>query len=77
MEYTITLNEEQLMSLIEIVESHRCEGEDELLSEIRTSMKAQFQKQFFKNQDSETIEEEDVIDSAKKAVGPGYCDNCD
>tara|TARA_R100000781_G_C4056704_1_gene119602 strand:+ start:265 stop:495 length:231 start_codon:yes stop_codon:yes gene_type:complete len=76
MEYTITLNEEQLMSLIEIVESHRCEGEDELLSEIRTSMKAQFKKQFFANQDVDTSEE-DVVESAKKAVGPGYCDNCD
>tara|TARA_R100000742_G_C4261132_1_gene78912 strand:+ start:893 stop:1123 length:231 start_codon:yes stop_codon:yes gene_type:complete len=76
MEYTITLNEEQLMSLIEIVESHRCEGEDELLSEIRTSMKSQFKKQFFKKQDVETLEE-DVLASAEKVIGPGYCDNCD
>ena len=79
MKYTITLNEEQFMSLIEIVEQHRCEGEHELVSEIRTSMKAQFQEQFMEsdNQKDESLDEDTYIESIKAKVGPGYCDNCD
>ena len=77
MDYTITLDEKQLMSLIEIIEQHRCEGEEECFSNVRTSIKAQFQSQFNKHEEEVTLAVDDIIDSAKKTLGPGFCDNCD
>tara|TARA_R100000742_G_C4272658_1_gene91932 strand:- start:641 stop:874 length:234 start_codon:yes stop_codon:yes gene_type:complete len=77
MEYLIKLDEEQLMSLIEMIEQHRCEGEDEICSNLRTSIKSQFQSQFLKNEEGVTLEVDDMLNDAKKTLGPGYCDNCD
>lgn len=77
MMYTITLNEKEVMSLIEMIEQHRCEGEEELCSSIRTSVKAQFQSQFNDHEETVTLEVDDFLESAKKTLGPGYCDNCD
>jgi len=65
------------MALIEMIEKHRCEGEEDLCSLVRTSVKAQFQEQFMGKENQLTVEEEDVLDAAKKTLGPGYCDNCD
>ena len=77
MMYNIKLDEEQFMALIEMIEKHRCEGEEDLCSLVRTSVKAQFQEQFMEKENELTVEEEDVLDAAKKTLGPGYCDNCD
>lgn len=77
MKYTIILNEEQTMSLIEMIEEHRCEGEEELCSSIRTSVKAQFKSQFEEKEKEIVVEVNDILDSTKKTLGPGYCDNCD
>lgn len=77
MKYSITLDEKQVMSLIEMIEQHRCEGEEELCSSVRTSVKTQFQAQFQEHEEKVTIEVEDILDSTKKTLGPGYCDNCD
>ena len=60
-----------------MVEQHRCEGEEELCSTIRTSIKTQFQSQFQEHEEEVTLAVDDVLDSAKKTLGPGYCDNCD
>ena len=77
MKYTIILDEEQTMSLIEMIEEHRCEGEEELCSSIRTSVKAQFKSQFEEQEKEIVVEVNDILDSTKKTLGPGYCDNCD
>lgn len=77
MEYNIKLDEEQFMALIEMIEKHRCEGEEDLCSLVRTSVKAQFQEQFMEKEETITIGADDVIEAAKKTLGPGYCDNCD
>tara|TARA_R110002167_G_scaffold161814_2_gene358015 strand:+ start:189 stop:419 length:231 start_codon:yes stop_codon:yes gene_type:complete len=75
--YIISLDEKQFMSLIEMIEQHRCEGEEELCSSVRTSIKSQFQSQFLEHEEDVTIEADDILRSAKKTLGPGYCDNCD
>lgn len=77
MEYTIKLNEEQVKSLIEMIEQHRCEGESELCSDVRTSVKQQFQSQFEEQEEYITITVDDVMEAAKKTLGPNYCDTCD
>jgi len=65
------------MSLIEVIEQHRCEGEEELCSNVRTSIKTQFKSQFKENEEGITLEVDNILESAKKTLGPGYCDNCD
>jgi hypothetical protein len=75
--YTIILNEEESMSLIEMIEQHRCDGEHELCSSVRTSVKAQFQSQFNDHEETVTLGVDDILKSAKKTVGPGFCDDCD
>ncbi len=77
MKYNIRLDEEQFMSLIEMIEKHRCEGEDDICSNVRTSVKAQFQNQFMEKEEQATVEADDILDAAKKTLGPGYCDNCE
>jgi len=77
MKYNIQLDEEQFMALIEMIEKHRCEGEEELCSSIRTSIKSQFQSQFHKHEEELNLEVDDIVESTKKTLGPGYCDNCD
>jgi len=77
MKYNIRLDEEQFMSLIEMIEKHRCEGEDDICSDVRTSVKAQFQNQFMEKEEQATVEADDILDAAKKTLGPGYCDNCE
>lgn len=77
MEYTIKLNEEQVKSLIEMIEQHRCEGESELCSDVRTSVKQQFQSQFEEQEEYIVITVDDVMEAAKKTLGPNYCDTCD
>jgi len=77
MKYTISLEEEQVMSLIEMIEQHRCEGEEELCSSVRTSVKSQFQSQFQEKEEEVTLDVEDIVESTKKTLGPGYCDNCE
>jgi len=77
MKYTISLEEEQVMSLIEMIEQHRCEGEEELCSNVRTSVKSQFQSQFQEKEEEVTLGVEDILESTQKTLGPGYCDNCE
>jgi len=77
MEYNIKLDEEQFMALIEMIEQHRCEGEDDMCSSVRTSVKSQFQEQFQDKEEKITIEVDDILEAAKKTLGPGYCENCE
>tara|TARA_R100000697_G_scaffold82558_1_gene94472 strand:- start:56 stop:289 length:234 start_codon:yes stop_codon:yes gene_type:complete len=77
MDYTIKLNEEQFMSLIEMVEQHRCEGEEDICAKVRQSIKAQFQTQFQEKEEEITVDSDDVLRAAKQTLGPSYCDTCD
>lgn len=78
MDYLIKLDEEQLMALIEMIEKHRCEGEEKLCSQVRTSIKSQFQSQYKEKEQSVSVpDEDDMLEAAKQTMGPNYCDNCD
>jgi len=77
MEYNIKLDEEQFKALIEMIEKHRCEGEDGICSSVRTSVKSQFQEQYKGKEEKPTIDADDILGASKRALGPGYCDNCD
>lgn len=77
MQYNIKLDEEQFMALIEMIEKHRCEGEEDLCSSVRTTIKSQFQSQFLEKEEEITLEADDILEAAKKTLGPGYCDDCE
>lgn len=77
MQYNIKLDEEQFMALIEMIEKHRCEGEEDLCSSVRTTIKSQFQSQFLEKEEEITLEVDDILEAAKKTLGPGYCDDCE
>ena len=77
MSYNITLDKEQIKALIEMIEKHRCEGENELCSNLRTSIKNQYQSQYREEQEDNSMTEEEVIDNSKAAFGPNRCDDCD
>ena len=77
MEYLIKLDEEQFMALIEMIEKHRCEGEEKLCSQVRTSIKSQFQFQYKEKEQSDSVTDGDMLEAAKQTMGPNYCDNCD
>ena len=77
MSYNITLDKEQIKALIEMIEKHRCEGENELCSNLRTSIKNQYQSQYREEQEDNSMTEEEVIDNSKAAFGPNHCDSCD
>ena len=46
MKYGFTLDKEQIKALIEMIEKCRCEGEDEICSNLRTSIKNQYKSQY-------------------------------
>tara|TARA_R100000008_G_C3565139_1_gene158680 strand:- start:117 stop:344 length:228 start_codon:yes stop_codon:yes gene_type:complete len=75
MKFGFTLDKEQVKALIEMIETHRCEGESKVCSDVRTSIKKQYQTQYMEAK--EAMNEEDVIDASKIALGPNYCDSCD
>lgn len=77
MKYSFKLTGEEAMSLIEVMNEHRCDGEEELFSKTRTSVTNQFQSQFKEHEEELSFGVDDLLDSAKKTLGPGYCDNCD
>ena len=77
MQYNIKLDEEQFMALIEMIEKHRCEGEEDLCSSVRTTIKSQFQSQFLEKEEEITLEVDDILEAAKQTLGPGYCDDCE
>jgi hypothetical protein len=77
MQYNIKLDEEQFMALIEMIEKHRCEGEEDLCSSVRTTIKSQFQSQFLEKEEEITLEVDDILEAAKKTLGPGYCEDCE
>ena len=77
MKYNFSLDKEQVKTLIEMIEQNRCEGESQICSDLRTSIKSQFQAQFKSHEEQVNLEVDDLLSAAKKTLGPGYCDNCD
>tara|TARA_R100000008_G_scaffold82913_1_gene67678 strand:+ start:613 stop:846 length:234 start_codon:yes stop_codon:yes gene_type:complete len=77
MDYLIKLDEEQLMALIEMIEKHRCEGEEKVCSQVRTSVKSQFQSQYKEQSVKRAVDSDDMLEAAKQIMGSNYCDNCD
>tara|TARA_R100000654_G_scaffold40980_1_gene67111 strand:- start:3103 stop:3333 length:231 start_codon:yes stop_codon:yes gene_type:complete len=75
--YKITLDKKEIMQLIEMLESHRCEGEDKSLAALRHKIKNLFQEQFIAEEKISNYSEQDVLNAAKAAMGPTHCDSCD
>ena len=75
MKYGFTLEKEQVKALIEMLEKCRCEGEDEICVDLRTSIKHQYKSQYEREQ--ETMTDEDVLENARAMFGPNHCDDCD
>lgn len=75
MKYGFTLEKEQIKALIEMLEKCRCEGEDQICVELRTSIKNQYKSQYGREQESMT--DKDILKNASAMFGPNYCDDCD
>ena len=75
MKYGFTLEKEQIKALIEMVEKCRCEGEDQICVQLRTSLKNQYKSQYEREQESMT--DTDILKNASAMFGPNYCDDCD
>ena len=75
MKYGFTLEKEQIKALIEMLEKCRCEGEDQICVELRTSIKNQYKSQYEREQESMT--DTDILKNASAMFGPNYCDDCD
>jgi len=75
MKYNFSLDKEQVKTLIEMIEQNRCEGESQICSDLRTSIKNQYKNQYRDEQDS--MSEKDIIENATSMFGSGHCDNCD
>tara|TARA_R100000458_G_C8270445_1_gene245209 strand:- start:9 stop:236 length:228 start_codon:yes stop_codon:yes gene_type:complete len=75
MKYSFTLDKEQVKALIEMIEQHRCEGESQLCTDLRTSIKNQYKEQYRNEKDS--ITEDEFVEYAQTMLGPKRCDNCD
>ena len=75
MRYVFTLEKEQIKALIEMVEKCRCEGEDQICVDLRTSIKNQYRSQYEREQES--ITDKDILENANAMFGPNHCDDCD
>ena len=77
LDYLFRLTREECMGLIEILELFRKEDEDKSTSELRHKLKSQFQEQFDKDENSESVTSDDVLENAAIAMGPSFCETCD
>ena len=75
MKYGFTLDKEQIKALIEMIEKCRCEGENQICFDLRTSIKNQYKSQYGREQETKT--DKDVLDNARAMFGPNHCDDCD
>ena len=58
-----------------MVEKCRCEGEDQICVDLRTSIKNQYRSQYEREQES--ITDKDILENANAMFGPNHCDDCD
>ena len=80
MEYQFRLDKDHIKALIEMLEKCRCEGEDQICVELRTSVKNQYKSQYEEYQNQEVhrlMSDEDIVKNASAMFGPNYCDDCD
>tara|TARA_R100000656_G_scaffold104247_2_gene76487 strand:- start:3208 stop:3435 length:228 start_codon:yes stop_codon:yes gene_type:complete len=75
MKYGFTLGKEQIKALIEMLEKCRCEGEDQICVDLRTSVKEQYKSQYQREQESMT--DKDILENASAMFGQSHCDDCD
>lgn len=75
--FRLKLNKQECMDLIEMLESHRREGEDKALAALRHKIKTDFQSQFNSEERAAKVSDEDVLKNAAVAMGPSYCETCD
>ena len=80
MEYLIRLDKDQIRSLIEMIEQHRCEGENPVCIDLRSSIKNQYKSQYEEHQNQEvhrSMNDKDILDNVNSMFGPSHCDKCD
>jgi len=76
MEYQFRLDKDHIKALIEMIEKHRCEGENKICVDLRTSIKNQYKEQYQKKEEG-SITDKDILKNAVSMYGPNHCDNCD
>jgi|GEM_PF-3297445 hypothetical protein len=59
-----------------MIEKHRCEGENQICIDLRTSIKNQYKEQYQKKEE-DSISDKDILENAVAMYGPSHCDNCD
>jgi hypothetical protein len=75
MKYGFTLDKEQIKALIEMIEKCRCEGENQICVDLRTSIKNQYRSQYEREQGA--ITDKEILENASAMFGPNHCDDCD
>ena len=80
MKYGFKLEQGQVKTLIEMLERCRCEGEDQICVDLRTSVKNQYKSQYEEHQNQEvhrSMNDIDILDNVNAMFGPNHCDDCD
>jgi len=75
MKYSFTLTKEQAKSIIEVLEASRREDESEIRRMTRRTFESQYKDQY--KEDAPIVEDKDVLQQSRAALGPNYCDTCD
>jgi hypothetical protein len=75
MRYSFTLTKEQAKSIIEVLQSSRHEDEEEIRTMTRRAFESQYKDQY--KEDAPIVEDKDVLQQSRAALGPNYCDTCD
>ena len=75
MRYSFTLTKEQAKSIIEVLQSSRHEDEEEIRTMTRRAFESQYKDQY--KEDAPIVEDKDILQQSRAALGPNYCDTCD
>lgn len=75
MRYSFTLTKEQAKSIIEVLQASRREDESEIRTMTRRAFESQYKDQY--KEDAPIVEDKDILQQSRAALGPNYCDTCD
>ncbi len=75
MKYSFILTKEEAKSIIEVLESSRHEDEVEIRALARQAFESQYKDQY--KEDAPVVEDKDILNQSRAALGPNYCDTCD
>ena len=75
MKYSFILTKEEAKSIIEVLESNRREDESEIRTLSRRAFESQYKDQY--KEDTPTVEDKNILEQSRVALGPNYCETCD